>query len=114
MYNNTTIVNNPMKVITGPDTRWFYANVWKHKSINDDISKYSVGLIISKSDTKTVAKIKTAIKTAYQESQSKLKGSKGIVCGMNNLQFIRDREPLGGKASAKSDFATDADDDFPT
>ena len=37
---------------------------------------------------------------------------KGIACGLNNLQLIRAGEPLGGKASAESDFATDADDDF--
>ena len=34
MSNNTNKVNNPMKVITGPDTRWSYANVWEPKSIN--------------------------------------------------------------------------------
>lgn len=39
-------------------------------------------------------------------------GNKGIACGLNNLQKIRDGEPLGGKASAESDFATDEDDDF--
>ena len=38
--------------------------------------------------------------------------NKGIACGLNNLQKIRDGEPLGGKASAASDFATDAEDDF--
>ena len=39
-------------------------------------------------------------------------GNKGIACGLNNLQKIRDGEPLGGKASAESDFATEEDDDF--
>lgn len=39
-------------------------------------------------------------------------GNKGIACGLNNLQKLRDGEPLGGKASAESDFATDTDDDF--
>ena len=39
-------------------------------------------------------------------------GNKGIACGLNNLQLIRTGEPLGGKASAESDFATDAEDDF--
>ena len=39
-------------------------------------------------------------------------GNKGIACGLNNLQLIRAGEPLGGKASAEADFATDADDDF--
>lgn len=39
-------------------------------------------------------------------------GNKGIACGLNNLQKIKDGEPLGGKASAESDFATEGDDDF--
>lgn len=39
-------------------------------------------------------------------------GNKGIACGLNNLQLIRAGEPLGGKASAESDFATEAEDDF--
>ena len=188
MNNNTTKVNNPMKVITGPNTRWSYANVWEAKSINGGTPKFSVSLIVPKSDTKTVAKIKAAIEAAYHEGESKLKGNgksvpalsalktplrdgdverpddeayanayfinanattapgivdadrnpimtrsevysgvygrasinfyafnsngnKGIACGLNNLQTIRDGEPLGGKASAESDFATD-DDDF--
>ena len=42
MSNNTNRVNNPMKVITGPDTRWSYANVWEPKSINGGTPKYSV------------------------------------------------------------------------
>ena len=181
--------NNPTKVITGVDTRWSYANVWNPKSINGGTPKYSVSLIIPKSDKVTIQKIKAAIQAAYEEGESKLKGSgksvpslsvlktplrdgdlerpddeayknayfvnansatapgivdadrqqiidrsevysgvygrasinfyafnsngnKGIACGLNNLQKIRDGEPLGGKASAESDFATDDDDDF--
>ena len=65
MSNNTNKVTNPMKVITGPDTRWSYANVWEPKSINGGTPKYSVSLIIPKSDTKTVAKLKAAIEAAY-------------------------------------------------
>lgn len=38
-------------------------------------------------------------------------GNKGIACGLNNLQKIRDGEPLGGKSRAEDDFA-DIDDDF--
>ena len=53
--------NNPMKVITGPKTRWSYCNVWQPKSINGGTPKYSVSLIIPKSDTVTVEKIKKAI-----------------------------------------------------
>lgn len=181
--------NNPMKVITGPNTRWSYANVWEPKSINGGTPKYSVSLIISKSDKVTVEKIKKAIQAAYEEGQSKLKGNgksvpslsvlktplrdgdlerpddeayansyfinansatapgivdadrntiidrsevysgvygrasinlyafnsngnKGIACGLNNLQKIKDGEPLGGKSRAEDDFATEDDDDF--
>lgn len=180
---------NPQKVITGPDTRWSYCNVWEPKSINGSNPKYSVSLIVSKTDTKTVAKLKAAIEAAYKEGENKLRGNgrsvpalsaiknplrdgdlerpddpayansyfinansadapgivdadrnpvltrsqvysgvygrasitfyafnsngnRGIACGLNNLQLIRSGEPLGGKASAESDFDTDEDDDF--
>lgn len=43
---------NPTKVITGPETRWSYANVWQPKAIDGGAPKYSVSLIIPKSDTK--------------------------------------------------------------
>ena len=186
---------NPTKVITGPNIRFSYANVWEAKSINGGAPKFSVSLIIPKSDTKTVEKIKAAIEAAYKEGESKLKGNgrsvpalsaiknplrdgdterpddeaysnsyfinanssaapgivdancnpilersevcsgvygrasisfyafnssgnKGIACGLNNLQKIRDGEPLGGRTRAEDDFATEAeaapssDDDF--
>ena len=181
--------NNPTKVITGPETRWSYANVWDAKSINGGAPKFSVSLIIPKSDTKTVEKIKAAIQAAYEEGQSKLKGNgksvpalsviktplrdgdterpddpayagcyfinanssvapgivdadrqpildrsevysgvygrasislyafnsngnRGIACGLNDLQKIKDGEPLGDKSRAEDDFATEEDDDF--
>lgn len=178
---------NPTKVITGKDTRWSYANVWQPKSINGSAPKYSVSLIIPKSDTVTVNKIRAAIQAAYEEGEGKLKGNgrtvpplsaiknplrdgdaerpddpayagnwfvnanssskpgivdadrqpvidtsevysgvygrasinfyafntngnKGIACGLNNLQKIRDGEPLGGKTNAEDDFADEDDD----
>ena len=67
--------NNPTKVITGVDTRWSYANVWDPKSINGSTPKYSVSLIIPKSDKVTIQKIKAAIQAAYEEGESKLKGN---------------------------------------
>lgn len=69
------MMKNPTKVITGPKTRWSYANVWQPKSINGGTPKYSVSLIIPKSDTVTVNKIKSAIQAAYEEGESKLKGN---------------------------------------
>ncbi len=35
---------NPTKVITGPDARWSYANIWEAKSINGGAPKFSVSL----------------------------------------------------------------------
>ena len=159
--------NNPTKVITGPNTRFSYANVWEAKSINGGVPKFSVSLIIPKADTKTVEKIKAAIEAAYKErpddeayansyfinansatapgivdancspilERSEVysgvygrasisfyafnsNGNKGIACGLNNLQKLRDGEPLGGRTRAEDDFATEAeaapssDDDF--
>lgn len=181
--------NNPTKVITGINTRWSYVNAWEPKSINGGAPKYSVSLIIPKSDTKTLEKIRAAIQAAYEEGQSKLKGNsrsvpalsalktplrdgdaerpddeayansyfvnansgtapgivdadrnpilersevysgvygrasinfyafnsngnKGIACGLNNLQKIRDGEPLGGKSRAEDDFAEADEEDF--
>lgn len=180
---------NKTRVITGKDTRWSYANVWNPKSIHGGTPKYSVSLIIPKSDTATVQKIKAAIEAAYKEGEFKLKGNsktlpplnaiktplrdgdlerpddpayknsyfinansttapgivdaalnpiidtsevysgvfgrasinmyafntngnKGIACGLNNLQKIRDGEPLGSRVSAESDFQNFSDDDF--
>ena len=79
-------VMNPTKVITGPKTRWSYANVWDPKSINGGTPKYSVSLIIPKSDTKTVEKIQAAIQAAYEEGQSKLKGSGKSVPALSVLK----------------------------
>ena len=70
---------NPMKVVTGVNTRWSYVNAWEPKSIQGGAPKYSVSLIIPKSDTKTVAKIKTAIEAAYKEGEGKLKGNSRTV-----------------------------------
>ena len=182
------MTKNPMKVITGKDTRWSYANVWEPKSINGGVPKFSVSLIIPKSDKKTIEAIKKAIQAAYKEGEAKLKGNsrsvpplesiktplrngdterpddeayansfflnansttqpgivdanvqpiltrsevysgvygrasinfyafnsnanRGIACGLNNLQKIRDGEPLGSRTSAEDDFADFAEDD---
>jgi len=177
------------KVITGTNTRWSYCNAWEARSIQGGKPKFSVSLIIPKSDKAIIEKIKAAIESAYKEGESKLKGNgktvpalstlktplrdgdaerpddpayadaffvnansdtqpgivdkacqpiidrsevysgvygrasinfyafnsngnKGIACGLNNLQKIRDGEPLGGKSRAEDDFTSDDDDDF--
>lgn len=65
---------NPTKVVTGTCT-FSYLNCWEAKSINGGKAKFSVSLIIPKSDTKTIEKIKAAIQAAYEEGQAKLKGN---------------------------------------
>ena len=77
---------NPTKVITGPKIRWSYANVWEPKSINGGAPKYSVSLIIPKSDTKTVTAVKNAIQAAYDEGQSKLKGNSKSVPALSAIK----------------------------
>ena len=173
---------HPTKVITGKDTRFSYCSVWEPKSINGSNPRYSVSLLIPKSDKATVERINAAIQAAYKDGESRLKGNgrtvpaletlkkplrdgdlerpddeayaghwflnansatapgivdancqpildrgevysgcygrasisffafntngnRGIACGLNNLQKLRDGEPLGGRASAESDFA---------
>ena len=66
-------IQNPTKVITGVNTRWSYANVWDAKSINGGAPKYSVSLIIPKSDTVTVNKIKAAIEAAMRKVRANLR-----------------------------------------
>lgn len=38
-------------------------------------------------------------------------GSKGIACGLNNVQKIKDGESLGGRSKAEDDFADAPEDD---
>lgn len=182
-------MKNPMKVITGKNTRFSYLNVNAPKSINGSAPKYSASLIIPKSDTVTIQKIKNAIRAAYEEGEAKLKGNgrsvppldtlktplrdgdrerpddeayansyfinansntkpgvvdannniildtselysgiygrasisfyafnrngnRGIACGLNALQKLRDGDPLGGHINAETEFARlDEDDD---
>ena len=174
---------NPTKIVTGV-CRLSYANIWQAKSINGGAPKFSTSVLIPKSDTKTIAKVKAAIQAAYEEGEGKLKGNsksapslaslktplrdgdterpddaayaghwflnansntapgvvdasrepicdtseiysgvyarvslafyafnsngnRGIACGLQNIQKVRDGESLGGKAKAEDDF-----DDF--
>lgn len=98
---------NPTKVITGPKTRWSYANVWDPKSINGGTPKYSVSLIIPKSDVATVKKIKAAIQAAYEEGESKLKGNSKSVPSLKVL-----KTPLRDGDLERPDDAAYADSYF--
>ena len=64
---------NPTKVVTGI-VRLSYANVWTPVSINGSKEKYSVSLIIPKSDTKTINAINAAIDAAIKEGAPKFGG----------------------------------------
>jgi hypothetical protein len=68
-----TVNDSPTKVITGV-VRLSYANVWEPKSINGGAEKYSVSLIIQKSDTKTVDAVNAAIDAAIKDGASKFGG----------------------------------------
>lgn len=61
------------KVVTGK-VRFSYANVWQAKSINGSEEKYSVSLIIPKSDAKTIEEIQVAMEEAKQEGIAKFGG----------------------------------------
>ena len=56
--------------------RLSYANVWEPKSINGGAEKYSVSLIIPKSDKKTIAAINAAVDAAIEEGLAKFGGKK--------------------------------------
>ena len=66
-------MENLTKVVTGK-VRFSYANVYEPKSINGSDPKYSVSLIIPKSDKKTLADIKAAIEQAKKDGVSKFGG----------------------------------------
>lgn len=181
---------NPCKVITSPQCRFSYASIWDPRpSLNGGKDKYSLSIIIKKTDTETVNKVKAAIEAAYNEGLNKLKGNgktapalsaiktplrdgdvdrpddpayagcyfvnansdqapgivdadcqpimnrsevysgcygrvslnfyaycvngnRGIAAGLNNIQKIRDGEPLGGKSRAEDDFSSEPTSDF--
>lgn len=65
-------MENTTKVITN-EVRWSYVSVIEPKSINGSEPKYSISLIIPKSDTDTINKIRQAIQNAYQAGKDKLK-----------------------------------------
>jgi hypothetical protein len=67
------------KVVTGPNTRFSYAFVWKPKKMEGEREKYSVSLIIPKADTETLSKLEKAIQLAYELGKDKLKGDDGRV-----------------------------------
>lgn len=60
------------KVVTGPKTRFSYANVWEPRKFKGDRAKYSICLIIPKEDGEPLSKVEKAIAEAYRQGQEKL------------------------------------------
>ena len=103
-----TTLKNPTKVITGRHTVMSYLNVNEPKTpLGGGTPKYSVSLIIPKTDTVTVEKIRAAIQAAYEEGQSKLKGSSKFVPALEDLKTpLRDgdKERKGDEAYKNAYF----------
>lgn len=66
---------NPTRVVTGI-VRLSYANIFEPKSIQGSKPKYSVSLIIPKTDIETLAKIERAIDAAIEAGTSKFGGKR--------------------------------------
>lgn len=101
-------MKNPTKVITGKHTVMSYLNVNEPKvPMGGGTPKYSVSLIIPKTDTVTVEKIRAAIRAAYEEGQAKLKGNSKYVPDLEDLKTpLRDgdKKPGGDEAYKDSWF----------
>ncbi|HCG2965529.1 DUF2815 family protein [Corynebacterium striatum] len=66
---------NPTRVVTG-EVRLSYANIFEAKSIQGGKPKYSVSLIIPKSDTDTLNRIERAIDAAIDAGTAKFGGKR--------------------------------------
>lgn len=68
---------NLTKVVTGK-VRFCYTNVFEPTAMNEgDTPKYSICILIPKSDSKTLEKIKKAIEAAKQAGKAKLANKNG-------------------------------------
>ena len=94
---------NKTKVITGV-VRLSYANVWEPKSINGSAEKFSVSLIIPKSDTKTLNAINAAINAAIEEGKGKFGGKIPNKATLKLPLRDGDIDRLGDEAYANSYF----------
>lgn len=67
-----------VKVVTGK-ARMSYANVFEPKSINGSDPKYSVSVLIPKSDKATLKKIQDGIEAAIEDGKTKLADKNGKI-----------------------------------
>ena len=86
---------NLTKVVTGK-VRFCYVNVFEPTAMNDgDTPKYNICILIPKSDTATVDKIKKAIEAAKEVGKAKLADKNGRI--PNNLKLpLRDGDDERG------------------
>ena len=68
--------NNKTKVITGINTRLSYFHGWEPVSINGGEPKYSVSVLIPKTDKATLDAISKAVDTAIEDGVAKFGGKK--------------------------------------
>jgi len=73
MANQTS---SKTKVITGVNTRLSYFHGWEPVSINGGAEKYSVSVLIPKSDKETIKAIEAAVDAAIEEGIAKFGGKK--------------------------------------
>lgn len=73
MANQT---NSKTKVITGVNTRLSYFHGWEPVSINGGAEKYSVSVLIPKSDKEIIKAIEAAVDAAIEEGIAKFGGKK--------------------------------------
>lgn len=68
--------NSKTKVITGINTRLSYFHGWEPVSINGGEPKYSVSVLIPKTDKETINAINKAVDAAIEEGLAKFGGKK--------------------------------------
>lgn len=66
---------NPTRIVTG-EVRLSYANVWEPNFIQGGKPRYSVSLIIPKSDTATITAIEKAVDAAIEQGIGKFGGKR--------------------------------------
>ena len=97
MMNNTptkTKSNSALEAyqaMTDPDTRWSYAFITEPRPMNNGELVYSMTLLIPKAKTQVIARLRAAIRAAYERSLDKLKGKDATPPALETLpNLIRD------------------------
>jgi toxin secretion/phage lysis holin len=101
--------NNPTRVVTG-EVRLSYAHVWEPNSIQGGKPKYSVSLIIPKTDTATITAIEKAIDAAIDTGTAKFGGKRpnkaALKLPLRDGDTERDDEAYANSFFAIADYIT--------